>query len=73
MINATTNIYVQRICLSVKFRVGENPSQNKRTGINYIIQEIINTRLISPNLLKEPFTINNNSNAIALCNTEAQY
>ena len=33
---------------------------------------MINTDLIWPNLPKEPLTINNNNNAIVLCNTEAQ-
>ena len=35
---------------------------------------MINTRLIWAHLPREPFVINNNnSNAIALCNTEARY
>ena len=62
---------MQHIRLSVKFRVGKNPS-NERTGINYIVKDMINTRSIGLNLPKEPFTINNNNNAIALCNTEAR-
>ena len=64
---------MQRICLSVKFHIGENPS-NERTRINYIVKEMINTHSICLNLPKEPFTINNNNNNNnALFNTEGQY
>ena len=31
---------------------------------------MINTNSLCSNLLKEPFTITNNNNAIALCNTD---
>ena len=34
---------------------------------------MINTHSICPNLPKEPFTINNNNNAIGLYNTEARW
>ena len=37
--NAATNVYAQRICLSVKLRVNDNPSQNERTATKYIVQE----------------------------------
>ena len=45
------------------YRVGEDPSI-KKTGINSVVKEMINTRSICANLPKEPFT--NNNNAIAL-------
>ena len=62
---------MQRICLSVKFRVSENP-QNERTATNYIVEENDKYVFDLSELTKKPFT-NNNSNVIALCNAEARY
>ena len=39
MINATTNVYAQRICLPVTLRVNDNPSLNEWTTTNYILEE----------------------------------